>query len=109
MLGVAIRNWAAYNKSKKLFDACNFKGTFAACKPGACVTCHKDRDDGFRQHPVGNNLSWIRKKLGTLFGIRCPVCFSKNFKVNYLLHAGRNFCQDCGHRWGKVLARRYDP
>jgi hypothetical protein len=54
-------------------------------------------------------LSWIRRKLGTLFGTRCPACFSKDFEVNYLLHAGRNFCKDCGHRWGEVLARRYDP
>lgn len=59
--------------------------------------------------PVGKDLSWIRRKLGMLFGTRCPACSSKNFEVNYLLHPGRNFCQDCGHLWGKELARRYEP
>jgi len=31
------------NDGQKLFEACNFKGTFANCKAECCVACHKDK------------------------------------------------------------------
>ena len=45
MMGAAIRDWISYNKSKKLFDACKFKGTFANCKPEYCIECYEEKTE----------------------------------------------------------------
>ena len=45
MMGAAIRDWVNYNKGRKLFDACKYKGTFANCKPEVCIRCHKEKQE----------------------------------------------------------------
>lgn len=57
---------------------------------------------------VTKNLSWVRRKLGVMFGTRCPACFSKNFKVNFMLRHGCNKCSDCGHMWGNSTHECHD-
>ena len=50
----------------------------------------------------------LQRKLGVLFGLRCPHCSSKNWEYSFG-NFGRvqKHCQDCNHRWGYLI--RYDP
>ena len=44
-MGAAIRDWINYNRGKKLFDACKYKGTFVNCKSECCVRCHEEKTE----------------------------------------------------------------
>jgi len=38
-------------RAQKLFDACNYKGTFANCRPECCIACCKESDEKTNQSP----------------------------------------------------------